>query len=114
MNNENEKRKNIMSNQMFNNVTFNDNCSNYFNSISENPQKIINLNNKLFNNILSNDFIVGTDTRNNNNNNNITSIDLTERKFQYQYRNYQNSNIYNNNFMQGGIDTRKLNVTCNN
>ena len=113
MNNENEKRKNDMSNQMFNNVTFNDNCSNYFNTISENPKKIINLYIKLFNNILSNDFIVGTDTRNNNNKE-ITSIDLTDRKFHYQYRNFQNSNIYNNNFMQGGIDTRKLNVTCNN
>ena len=109
----NQERKNNMNERMFQNITFTDNCSNYLNSISENPLKIINLDTTLFNNIVSNDFIVGNDTRNNNNNKEITSIDLSDRKFHYQYRNYNNSNVYDNSFMQGGINTRKTNISCN-
>ena len=110
--NNNDKRRSKMSNRMLNNVTYN--CSDYFNTISENPQKIINLDTKLYNDILSNDFIVGDNTRNNNNIEDISSIDLTDHKFQFQYRNFQNPNIYNNTFMQGGINSRIININCNN
>ena len=111
--NNNDKRRSNMNNRIFNNVTYN--YSDNFNTISEDPQKIINLDTKLYNDILSNNFIVGNNTRNNNNNiEDVCSMDLTDHKFQFQYRNFQNPNIYNNTFMHGGINSRIININCNN
>lgn len=87
----NEVRKNNLNNNIFLNI--------------------VNLNNLDFNsNILSNDFLVGSNCRNGNN---ITTQDLSNYRFNQQFRNYHDTKVYDYDFMFGGINTRN-NYSCNN
>lgn len=88
---------------------------------NNNNIKITNyhINNLINNNSLDNisDIFNKNNSNNEINENNYCSndsIDFTERIFYPTFRNYQISNIYNQTFMFGGIDTRKNNVVCNN